>query len=77
MLNATAFEAITCTADTQPNANVKALESELKAESDPIALTPTVTNSTAQLIVRVPAERSTNFLRQAQYPVAPAWLLSE
>lgn len=50
MLNATAFEAITGTADTQHDANVKALETELKAEADTVTLTPTVTNSTTHQI---------------------------
>lgn len=50
MLNATAYEAITGTVDTQHDANINALETELKADADTVTLTPTVTNSTTHQI---------------------------
>lgn len=45
MLNSTSIEAITGEADTQHDANVKALETELKADTETVTLTPTVTDS--------------------------------
>ena len=45
MLNSTAIEAITGEADTQHEANVKALETELKADTETVTLTPTVTGT--------------------------------
>lgn len=45
-LNATAVEAVTGEPDSQHDANVKALETELKADNETVTLTPTLTNST-------------------------------